>query len=62
MLALAAPDTSGELTWPCGSCLQVALELGGRALTVVVGDDDAGPIESATVAELLPKGPKVDRG
>lgn len=58
-LALAAPDTDGGLTWPCGACLQVALELGGRHMTIVVGDDDAGPIESATVADLLPNGPKV---
>ena len=61
VLALAAPDTDGGLTWPCGSCLQVALELGGRGLIVVVGDDDAGPIESSSVAELLPRGPKVER-
>jgi cytidine deaminase len=59
-LALAAPSTAGSLTWPCGACLQVALELGGRDLVVVVGDDDAGPIETSTVGALLPNGPKVD--
>ncbi len=28
-LALVAPRTDGRLTYPCGACLQVALELGG---------------------------------
>lgn len=58
-LAQAAPDTDGSLTWPCGACLQVALELGGREMIVVVGDDDDGPIAVSTVGELLPNGPKV---
>lgn len=38
VLALAAPRTSGELTWPCGACLQVGLELGGRDLLILVSD------------------------
>jgi cytidine deaminase len=38
VLALVAPRTSGELTWPCGACLQVALELGGPDLLVVASD------------------------
>ena len=58
-LALAAPDTAGTSTWPCGACLQVALELGGRDMAVVVGDDGDGPIATSTVGALLPKGPKV---
>lgn len=58
-LALAAPDTDGELTWPCGACVQVALELGGGGMTIIVGDDDGGPVDVATVADLLPRGPKV---
>lgn len=57
-LALAAPATDGRLTWPCGACLQVALELGGRDLVVVVGDKGDGPLSTATVGELLPNGPK----
>lgn len=61
-LALVAPATSGERTWPCGACLQVALELAGPDLPVYVGGvnpDD--PIASSTVGELLPMGPKIDR-
>ncbi len=58
-LALAAPGTDGSLTWPCGACLQVALELGGRDLVVVVGDDGDGPLATSTVGALLPKGPKI---
>jgi len=38
ILALVSPRTSGELTWPCGACLQVAMELGGPELLVVVSD------------------------
>ena len=38
VLVLVAPRTSGELTWPCGACLQVALELGGPDLLVVASD------------------------
>jgi cytidine deaminase len=55
-LALVAPRTAGELTWPCGACLQVALELGGPGVTVHVRDPE-GVSSSATVAELLPRGP-----
>ena len=56
-LALVAPRTDGELTHPCGACLQVALELGGPELRVVVADPDG---ESATsdVGTLLPAGPR----
>jgi cytidine deaminase len=61
-LALVAPSTGDDLTWPCGACLQVALELGGPELPVHVSRiaDDA-PVVSTTVAELLPNGPYVDR-
>lgn len=61
-LALAAPRTDGTLTFPCGACLQVALELGGPDLTVVVADakesvDDADTAQ-ATLHDLLPRGPR----
>lgn len=55
-LALVSPRTSGSLTHPCGACLQVALELGGPDLRVVVGDPDGGRADAA-LGELLPKGP-----
>ena len=38
VLALVSKPTDGELTWPCGACLQVAIELGGPELLVVVSD------------------------
>jgi cytidine deaminase len=55
-LALVAARTADELTWPCGACLQVALELGGPGVVVHVADP-AGASATATVAELLPRGP-----
>lgn len=58
-LVLAAPATDGTLTWPCGACLQVALELGGPDLPVVVGDTNEGPLAMSTVGALLPNGPKI---
>jgi cytidine deaminase len=61
-LALVAPRTGEDLTWPCGACLQVALELGGPAMPVYassVGED--APINGSTVRELLPRGPFVPR-
>lgn len=59
-LALVAPRTDGALTYPCGACLQVALELGGPDMAVVVADADGDIAERATVGDLLPKGPKKD--
>lgn len=56
-LALVAPRTDGELTHPCGACLQVALELGGPALRVVAAAPD-GESTTSDVATLLPVGPK----
>jgi cytidine deaminase len=55
-LALVSRRTDGHLTHPCGACLQVALELGGPTVAIVVSDPD-GESTSATVAELLPRGP-----
>ncbi len=54
-LVLAAPSTDSGLTVPCGACLQVALELGGPDLRVTaIGESGE---HSATVSELLPRGP-----
>ncbi len=55
-LALVSPRTDGTLTHPCGACLQVALELGGPGVEVVVVDPD-GESATSTVGELLPCGP-----
>ena len=55
-LALVAPRTDGKLTHPCGACLQVALELGGPELRIVVADPD-GISQASDVATLLPAGP-----
>ncbi len=57
-LALVSRRTGGRLTYPCGACLQVALELGGPELRVVVADPD-GESDSQTVGELLPNGPRL---
>lgn len=55
-LVVASPRTSGALTFPCGACLQVGLELGGRDLVVVAVDPD-GNSERAVLGDLLPRGP-----
>ena len=61
-LALVAPRTGTDLTWPCGACLQVALELGGRDLPVYASSvADDSPVNESTVADLLPRGPRVER-
>lgn len=61
-LALVAPRTGQDLTWPCGACLQVALELGGPAMPIYASSvaEDAA-ISESTVADLLPNGPFVRR-
>jgi len=55
-LVVASPRTSGALTFPCGACLQVGLELGGRELVVIAVDPD-GTSERAVLGDLLPRGP-----
>ncbi len=55
-VALAAGRTDGEITTPCGACLQVALELGGPATEIIAVADDGETFRS-TVGELLPHGP-----
>lgn len=46
VLALVSPRTGGELTWPCGACLQVGMELAGPDLWVVVSDGRSEPREA----------------
>lgn len=55
-LALVSRRTSGELTFPCGACLQVALELAGPKLAVIAADPD-GATDAVTLADLLPRAP-----
>jgi cytidine deaminase len=55
-LALVSKQTSGQLTFPCGACLQVALELAGPDLRVVAADPD-GTTASSSVGDLLPRAP-----
>lgn len=57
-LALVAARTDGELTYPCGACLQVALELGGPGLAVVISDPEQQEVVTSTVGALLPNGPR----
>ena len=56
VLVLVAPRTSGNLTWPCGACLQVALELGGPDL-LVVASDGKGEVAEARLGELATRLP-----
>ncbi len=63
-VALVAPRTDGRTTWPCGACLQTALELGGPDLVVAVAApdaldalDDIDRVESASIGDLIPRGP-----
>ena len=60
VLALASRRTEDELTFPCGACLQVALELAGPELVVVAVDPD-GVTERRTLADLLPQAPSRHR-
>ena len=58
VLALCSKRTGDELTFPCGACLQVALEIAGPDLVVVAVDED-GTLEQVVLSALLPRGPRV---
>lgn len=58
VLALCSKRTGDDFTYPCGACLQVALEIAGPDLVVVAVDDD-GSTERSTLSDLLPRGPKI---
>ncbi len=55
VLVLSSPTTDGNLTWPCGACLQVARELSGPELLVVATNDT--DTASARLSELAPRLP-----
>ena len=56
VLALASKRTAQELTFPCGACLQVALEIAGPELTIVAVDPD-GATEHVPLGSLLTRAP-----
>ena len=56
VLAIVAERTSGELTFPCGACLQVALELAGPELIVIAAEPD-GEYAQSKLRDLLPRAP-----
>ena len=55
-LVLASKRTEDELTFPCGACLQVALELAGPELSVTAVDTD-GNHETERLGDLLTRAP-----
>lgn len=57
VLAICSRRTDDALTFPCGACLQVALEIAGSSLTVVAVDPD-GVHDVSTLEELLPRAPQ----
>ena len=57
VLALCSRRTGHELTFPCGACLQVALEIAGQELVVVAVDPD-GERAHHELGALLTKAPK----
>jgi cytidine deaminase len=56
ILAVCSRRTDDRLTFPCGACLQVALEIAGPELVVVAVDPD-GQHEASRLVDLLPRGP-----
>lgn len=56
-LVLASPRTDGKITHPCGACLQVALELGGPAMSITSVASDDEEFSTSVLEDLLPRGP-----
>ena len=59
-LALVSARTAGDLTTPCGACLQVAQELAGIDVEIVVADPD-GASERHALRDLAPRLPRSPR-
>lgn len=55
-LVLVSKRTEDELTFPCGACLQVALELAGPELLVTAADLD-GDQATERLGDLLTRAP-----
>ncbi len=60
-LALVAPRTAGDRTYPCGTCLQVAIELGGPDLQIVAASPDIPGFDVKTIDDLAPGIPRRKR-
>ena len=56
-LAVVSPRTSGSMTFPCGACLQVGLELGGPEMVVIAASPDGERVQTR-LGDLLPRGPR----
>lgn len=56
ILAICSRRTGGKLTFPCGACLQVAIETAGSDLDIVAVDPD-GAHETVPLKDLLPRPP-----
>lgn len=57
-LAVVAPATAGETTFPCGPCLQVAIELGGADFVIAAAAPESEGLETRTVQQLAPGIPR----
>lgn len=55
-LAVMSPRTGGSMTFPCGACLQVGLELGGPEMLVIAASPDGERVQTR-LGDLLPRGP-----
>lgn len=55
VLVLHAPKTDGEVTWPCGACLQVAREIAGPNLTIIA--TNGKETRTAKLSDLAPSLP-----
>ena len=56
-LILVSEKTNGKITFPCGACLQVAMELGGPELEIIACDLE-GNLEKDKISHLATKLPK----
>ena len=56
VLAVCSERTGDALTFPCGACLQVGLEVAGPDLIIVAVDTD-GVRGETSLQDLLPRGP-----
>ena len=56
LIVLVSERTDGDITYPCGACLQVAMELGGPEL-VIVACDTNGNRQKDIIADIACKLP-----